>query len=83
MKKASHGGSNHLGVSIIDRSGAEQDCSEPEPVCRPQQCTKIVGIIDLVEQQKAIMLARPADQLLKALPERTPLRLSLRDFYPG
>ena len=56
MKKAPHGGSNHLGVGVIDRSGAEQDCSEPEPVRRPQQCTKIVGIIDLVEQQEAIML---------------------------
>lgn len=58
MKKASHGGTNNLGVGNIDRSGAEQYRLKSEPVRRPQQCTKIVGIIDPMEQQQTVMLHR-------------------------
>lgn len=56
MKKAPHGGSNHLGMGKINRSGAEQDRPESKPIRRPEQRTKIVGIIDLVQQQETITL---------------------------
>jgi hypothetical protein len=56
MKKAPHGGSNHLGVGKVDRAGAEQNRAESEPVGCPQQRPQVIGIIDLMKQQEAITL---------------------------